>query len=64
MISNINLNVVRSSPDIVNIFMVDKLKSSTGNQWIRNGLFGHDNERYDKHVAFFPNRVIHGTTNN
>ena len=53
MISQIDLNPGTNQQDIVNIFIVHKLKSrSTTNYWVNNGLFGHDNTGFDKFVCF------------
>ena len=66
MLSNINLNVASGGQDIVNIFIVYKLLSSTGTYWLRNGLFGHDDAGFDKFVAFSPSShlVVAGTQHN
>ena len=56
MISQIDLNPGTNQQDIVNIFIVYKLKSrSSVNYWVNNGLFGHDNIGFDKFVCFGKN---------
>ena len=56
MISQIDLNPGTNQQDIVNIFIVYKLKSrSSVNYWVNNGLFGHDNGGFDKFVCFGKN---------
>ena len=56
MISQIDLNPGTNQQDIVNIFIVYKLKSrSSVNYWVNNGLFGHDNGGFDKFVCFGQN---------
>ena len=56
MISQIDLNPGTNQQDIVNIFIVYKLKSrSSINYWVNNGLFGHDNGGFDKFVCFGEN---------
>ena len=56
MISSIDLNPATGVSDIVNVFIVYRLKSFTANSyWTRNGLFGHDNAGFDKFVSFGPN---------
>ena len=54
MISNSNINPISGKKDIVNAFIVYKLNSvpSSGSDWLKSGLFGHDNGNYDKFVAF------------
>ena len=66
MISNNYLNPQSGIADIVNIFIVYKLNSFSGSNWVRNGFFGHDNGGYDKAVYFSPagELMIAGTTNN
>ena len=61
LISDINLHVVGGAKDIVNIFIVCRIKAFDANiYWIRNGLFGHG-----KFVSFNPSGdlVVSGTTN-
>ena len=56
MISQIDLNPGTNQQDIVNIFIVYKLKSrSSVNYWVNNGLFGYDNRGFDKFVCFGKN---------
>ena len=67
MISNINLNAISGKKDIINVFIVYKLKSfSSSNLWLRNGLFGNNNGGFDKSIAFGPNGglVVSGDKNN
>ena len=67
MVSNINLNVVSGAKDIVNVFIVYRIKAFDANTyWTRNGLFGHDNRDHDKFVSFSPSSdlIISGATNN
>ena len=67
MVSDINLNPASGSKDIVNIFIVYRLKSFfANNYWVRNGLFGHDNGGYDKFISFSPNSelIVSGDKNN
>ena len=66
MLSNIDLNVVSGGQDILNIFIGCKLNSFNGFYWMRNGLFGHDNNGYDKFVSFGPSGdlVAASTTKN
>ena len=67
MVSNINLNVVSGAKDIVNVFIVYRIKAFDANTyWTGNGLFGHDNKGHDKFVSFSPSGdlIISGTTNN
>ena len=67
MVSDINLNAVSGEKDIVNIFIVYRIKAYDANTyWVRNGLFGHDDRGFDKFVGFSPNGdlVVSGTTNN
>ena len=62
MVSNINLNVVSGAKDIVNVFIVYRIKAFDVNTyWTRNGSFGHD-----KFVCFGPfgDLVVSGSTNN
>ena len=66
MVSDINLNVVSGQKDIVNIFIVYRIKGYDTNTYqVRNGLFAHDNGSSDKFVSFSPNGdlVVSGTTN-
>ena len=59
MSSNINLNSASGQADIVHVFILFRLKSHSGpDAHFRNGLFGHDNQGWDKFVAYKP------TTNN
>ena len=67
MVSDINLNAVSGEDDIINIFIVYRIKAyDANNYWTRNGLFGHDNHGYDNFVSFSPNGdlVVSGATNN
>ena len=67
MVSDINLNAVSGEKDIINIFMVYRLKAYDANTyWTRNGLFGHDDRGFDKFVSFSPSGdlVVSGATNN
>ena len=67
MVSDINLNAISGEKDIVNIFIVYRIKAYDANTyWVRNGLFGHDDRGFDKFVGFSPNGdlVVSGTTNN
>ena len=54
MISDSNLNAITGKKDVINVFIVYKLNSvpSSGSDWLRGGLFGHDNGGYDKFVCF------------
>ena len=69
MISNIDLNPASGADDIVYVFILFRLKSHSGpDSHFRNGLFGHDNQGWDKFVAYKPtnNLIIsgvHGTNN-
>ena len=66
MISDINLNAVSREKDIINIFIVHRIKGCDANTYqIHNGLFAHDNRGFDKFVSFSPNGnlVVSGTTN-
>ena len=70
MISNIDLNPASGADDIVHVFILFRLKSHSGpDSHFRNGLFGHDNQGWDKFVAYKPttnNLIIsgvHGTNN-
>ena len=59
MISNIDLNPANGQDDIVHVFILFRLKSHSGsNARFQNGLFGHDNQGWDKFLAYKP------TTNN
>ena len=62
-----NLDTVTADKDIVNIFIVHRIKVCDVNTyWVRNSLFGHDDRGFDKFVGFSPNGdlVVSGTTNN
>ena len=54
MISDSNINPATGKRDHLNIFIVYKLNSisSSGGIWLKGGLFGHDNGRYDKFACF------------
>ena len=59
MISNIDLNPASGQDDIIHVFILFRLKSHSGpDPYFRNGLFGHDNQGWDKFIAYKP------TTNN
>ena len=68
MISDINLNKQLNKPDIVNVFIVYRIKSYNGSYWTINALFGHDNSNFDKFISFGPETngcsdlIISGTT--
>ena len=67
MVIDINFNAVSGEKDIVNIFIVYRIKAYNANTyWVRNGLFGHDDRGHDKFVSYSPNGdlVVSGTTNN
>ena len=64
MLSDIDLNPVAMMDDIVNIFIVYKLNSIPTHYWV-NGLFGHDDQGYDKFIGLYTNNlIISGTVNN
>ena len=64
MLSDIDLNPAAGSDDIVNIFIVYKLNSIPTHYWV-NGLFGHDDQGYDKFIGLYTNNlIISGTVNN
>ena len=66
MVSDINLNAVSGEKDIINIFIVYRIKGYDANTYqVRNGLFAHDNGGFDKFVSFSPNGdlIVSGTTN-
>ena len=52
MISDSNINPITGKKDIINVFVVYKLNSvpSTGSDWLKSGLFHHDNGGWDKFV--------------
>ena len=52
MISVIDLNPAVDEQDIINVFIIYKISSYAGSYWTRNGLFGHDNDAFDKFVSF------------
>ena len=53
MISGIDLNPASGQDDIVHVFILFRLKTYSGaNAYFRNGLFGHDNQGWDKFVAY------------
>ena len=70
MSSNINLNPASGADDIVHVFILFRLKSHSGpDPNFRNGLFGYDNQGWDKFLCYKPttnNLVISGvhTVNN
>ena len=67
MVSDMDLNAVTGEKDIVNIFIVYRIKIYDANTyWVRNGLFRHDDRGFDKFVGFSRNSdlVVSGTTNN
>ena len=69
MIANIDLNPASGADDIVHVFILFRLKSHSGpDSHFRNGLFGHDNQGWDKFIAYKPrnNLLISGvhTVNN
>ena len=70
MVSNINLNPASGADDIVHVFILFRLKSHSGpDAHFRNGLFGHDNQGWDKFICYKPttNNLlisgVHGTNN-
>ena len=64
LLSDIDLNPDVGTDDIVNIFIVYKLKSIPIHYWV-NGLCGHDNGGYDKFIGLYTNNlIISGTVNN
>ena len=54
MISDINLNKQGNNPDIVNVFIVYRIKGYNGSYWTINSIFGHDNSKFDKLISFGP----------
>ena len=66
MITDSNLNPVSRKKDIFNVFIVYKLKSYYGSTWLKSGLFGNDNNGWDKLIAFANNGdlITSGDTNN
>ena len=55
MISDIDLNPASGQDDIVHVFILFQLKSHSGpDAHFRNGLFGHDNQGWDKFVCYRP----------
>ena len=67
MVSSINLNAVSGAKDLVNVFIVHRMKAFDANTyWTLNGLFGHNNKGHDKFVSFSQSGdlIILGTTNN
>ena len=69
MISDINLNKQGNNPDIVNVFIVYRIKSYNGSYWIINTIFSHDDGFFDKFIGFRPEKngcsdlIISGTQN-
>ena len=64
LLSDIDLNHGVGVDDIVNIFIVYKLNSIPSHYWV-NGIFGHDNQGYDKFIGLYTNNlIISGTVNN
>ena len=64
LLSDIDLNPAVGTDDIVNIFIVYKLKSIPTHYWV-NGVFGHDDQAYDKFIGLYTNNlIISGTVNN
>ena len=67
MVSVINLNAVSGENDIINIFIVYRIKAyDTNNYWTRNGLFGYGYGGFNKFVNFSPkgDLIVSNTTNN
>ena len=67
MVSAIKLNAVSGEKDIINTFIVYRIKAYDANTyWVRTGLFGHVDRGHDKFVSFSPNGdlVVSATTNN
>ena len=67
MESVINLNAVSGEKDIINIFIVYRIKAHEANNYCtQNRLFGYDGGGFDKFVSFSPNGdwIVSGTKNN
>ena len=64
LLSDIDLNPAVGDDDIVNMFVVYKLKSIPVLYWV-NGICGHDDGAYDKFIGLYTNNlIISGTVNN
>ena len=59
MVSNIDLNPASGKNDQVHVFTVVRLHSFSGaGPDFKNGLFGHDDGRWDKFVCFKPDKIM------
>ena len=65
MNSNINLNPVSGEEDIVNVFIVYKIRSFSTSYWTSSGLFGHDSMGFHKFLSFshYGDIIISSTVN-